>query len=69
MLYKRIPNKANDLDYPQKYVPYSRVEKGLGVFRALCKLILSFFQTTAVTENNDEVGYNGKAIIKMFAEI
>ena len=25
------------LDYPQKYVPYSRVEKDLGVFRALCK--------------------------------
>ena len=50
-------------------MPYSRVEKGLGVFGALCKLILSFFQTTAVTENNDEVGYNRKAIIKMFAEI
>ena len=23
----------------------------------------------AVTENNDEVGYNGKAAIKMFAEM
>ena len=68
MLHERIRNKANDLDYPQKYVPYSRVEKDLGVFRALCKLILSFFQT-AVTENNDEVGYNGKAVIKMFAEM
>ena len=49
------------------YHAYSRVEKDLGVFRALCKLILSFFQT-AVTENNDEVGCNGKAV-KMFAEM
>ena len=49
-------------------MPYSRVEKDLGVFRALCKLILSFFQT-AVTEINDEVGYNGKAAKKMFAEM
>ena len=49
-------------------MPYSRVEKDLGVFRALCKLILLFFQM-AVTENNDEVGYNGKAVIKMFAEM
>ena len=50
------------------YRAYSRVEKDLGVFRALCKLILSFFQTTAVTENNDEVGCNGKSV-KMFAEM
>ena len=49
------------------YHAYSRVEKDLSVFRALCKLILSFFQT-AVTENNDEVGCNGKAV-KMFAEM
>ena len=68
MLHKRIRNKVNDLDYPQKYVPYSRAEKDLGVFGALCKLILSFFQTV-VTGNNDEVGYNGKAVIKMFAEM
>ena len=51
------------------YRAYSRVGKDLGVFRALCKLILSFFQdnSTAVTKN-DEVGCNGKAV-KMFSEM
>ena len=49
------------------YHAYSRVNKGLGVFRALCQIILSFFQTPATTENN-EVGCNGRAV-KMFAEL
>ena len=51
------------------YCAYSRVGKDLGVFSALCKLILSFFQdnSTAVTEN-DEVSCNGKAV-KMFSEM
>ena len=37
------------------YRAYSRVSKDLGVLRALCKLILSFFQdnSTAVTENEE----------------
>ena len=52
------------------YRAYSRVEKDLGVFRALCKIILSFFQDNsmaAVTENeSNEVGCNGKAV-KMFS--
>ena len=52
------------------YHAYSRVNKELGVFRALCKIILSFFQdkdsTDAVTA--EEVGCNGKAV-KMFAEM
>ena len=50
------------------YRAYSRVSKDLGVFRALLKCILSFFQdnSTAVTEN--EVGCNGKAV-KMFSDM
>ena len=53
------------------YHAYSRVEKALDVFRALCKIILSFFQdnsTSAVTENESKVGCNGKAV-KMFSEM
>ena len=54
------------------YRAYSRVNKELGVFRALCKIMLSFFQdnsTDAVTESNEsKVGCNGKAV-KMFAEM
>ena len=50
------------------YHAYSRVRKDLGIFRALCKCIVSFFQdnSTAVTEN--EVGCNGKAV-KMFSDM
>ena len=50
------------------YHAYSRVSKDLGVFRALLKCILSFFQdnSTAVTEN--EVGCNGKAV-KVFSDM
>ena len=55
------------------YRAYSRVNKELGVFRALCKIILSFFQDNsmdAVTaeSNESKVGCNGKAV-KMFAEM
>ena len=54
------------------YRAYSRVNKELGVFRALCKIILSFFQdnsTDAATESNEsKVGCNGKTV-KMFAEM
>ena len=46
------------------YHTYSRVEKELSVFRAICQIILSFFQM-AKKENDEEVGCNGKAI-KMF---
>ena len=53
------------------YGAYSRVEKDLGVLRALCKIILLFFQDNsmaAVTENESKVGCNGKAV-KMFSEM
>ena len=52
------------------YRAYSRVEKELSVFRALCKMIISFFQmpAAATTENDDEVGCNGRAV-KMFADL
>ena len=55
------------------YRAYSRVNKELGVFRALCKIILLFFQdnsTDAVTaeSNESKVGCNGKAV-KMFVEM
>ena len=52
------------------YRAYSRVEKELSVFRALCKIILSFFQmpAAATTENDDQVGCNGRAV-KMFADL
>ena len=49
------------------YRAYSRVEKELSVFRALCQIIISFFQTPVTTENN-EVGCNGRAV-KMFSEL
>ena len=57
-------------DRSMPFRAYSRVEKDLGAFRALCKLILSFFQdnSTAVTENESKVGCNGKAV-KMFSEM
>ena len=48
------------------YRAYSRVEKELSVFRALCKMIISFFQMPAT--ENDEVGCNGRAV-KMFADL
>ena len=52
------------------YRAYSRVEKELSVFRALCKIILSFFQmpAAATTENDDQVGCNGRGV-KMFADL
>ena len=42
------------------------MEKELSVFRALCKMIISFFQMPAT--ENDEVGCNGRAV-KMFADL
>ena len=48
------------------YRAYSRVEKELSAFRALCKMIISFFQMPAI--ENDEVGCNGRAV-KMFADL
>ena len=48
------------------YRAYSTVEKELSVFRALDKMIISFFQMPAT--ENDEVGCNGRAI-KMFADL
>ena len=45
------------------YHAYRRVEKELSVFRALCKIILSFFQMPPKTDEG-EVGCNG---MKMFA--
>ena len=50
------------------YRAYSRVEKELSVFRALCKMLISFFQIPAATTENDEVGCNGRAV-KMFADL
>ena len=51
------------------YRAYSRVEKELSAFRALCKMIISFFQMpAAATTENDEVGCNGRAV-KMFADL
>ena len=51
------------------YRAYSRVEKELSFFGALCKILLSFFQMpAATTTENDEVGCNGRAV-KMFADL
>ena len=50
------------------YRAYSRVEKELSFFRALCKMLISFFQMPAATTENDEVGCNGRAV-KMFADL
>ena len=54
------------------YRAYSRVEKELGVFRALCQIILSFFKdnssTDAESNNESKVGCNGRAV-KMFSEL
>ena len=50
------------------YRAYSRVEKELCAFRALCKILISFFQMPAATTENDEVGCNGRAV-KMFADL
>ena len=50
------------------YRAYSRVEKELSAFRALCKILISFFQMPAATTENDEVGCNGRAV-KMFADL
>ena len=50
------------------YCAYSRVEKELSAFRALCEIIISFFQMPVATTENDEVGCNGRAV-KMFADL
>ena len=57
-------------DHWTPYRAYSRVGKELSVFRALCKMIISFFQmpAAATTENDDEVSCNGRAV-KMFADL
>ena len=49
------------------YRAYSRVEKEVGVFRAICQIILSFFRMPPKTEEG-EVGCNGRAV-KMFADL
>ena len=49
------------------YRAYSRVEKEVGVFRALCQIILSFFKMPPKTDEG-EVGCNGRAV-KMFADL
>ena len=49
------------------YRAYSRVEKELGVFRAICNIILSFFKMPPKTDE-EEVGCNGRAV-KMFADL
>ena len=43
-------------DWWTPYRAYSRVEKELSFFRALCKMLISFFQMPAATTENDEVG-------------
>ena len=49
------------------YRAYSRVEKEVGVFSAICQIILSFFRMPPNTEEG-EVGCNGRAV-KMFADL
>ena len=49
------------------YQAYSRVEKGVGAFRAICQIILSFFKMPPKTEEG-EVGCNGRAV-KMFSDL
>ena len=49
------------------YRAYSRVEKELGVFRAIRKILISFFQMPPTTDEG-EVGCNGRAV-KMFADL
>ena len=49
------------------YRAYNRVEKELGVFRAILKIILSFFKMPPKTDEG-EVGCNGRAV-KMFADL
>ena len=49
------------------YRAYSRVEKELGVFQALMKIILSFFQMPPTTDEG-EVGCNRRAV-KMFTDL
>ena len=49
------------------YRAYSRVEKEVGVFRAICQIILSFFKMPPETEEG-EVGCNVRAV-KMFSDL
>ena len=49
------------------YRAYSRVEKEVGVFRAICNIILSFFKMPPKTDEW-EVDCNGRAV-KMFADL
>ena len=49
------------------YRAYSRVEKEVGVFRAICQIILSFFRMPPKAEEG-EVGCNGRAV-KMFSDL
>ena len=49
------------------YHAYSRVEKEVGVFRAIWQIILSFFRMPPKTEEG-EVGCNGR-VVKMFADL
>ena len=49
------------------YRAYSRVEREVGVFRAICQIILSFFRIPQKAEEG-EVGCNGRAV-KMFSDL
>ena len=49
------------------YRAYSRVEREVGVFRAICQIILSFFRMPPKAEEG-EVGCNGRAV-KMFSDL
>ena len=49
------------------YRAYSRVEKEVGVFRAICQIILSFFRMPPKAEEG-KMGCNGRAV-KMFSDL
>ena len=49
------------------YRAYGRMEKEVGVFRAICQIILSFFRMPPKAEEG-EVGCNGRAV-KMFSDL
>ena len=82
MLHEKILRRVNISGCPQRYMLLLNVSmiggclimhivelgKDLGVFRALCKCILSFFQDNSMAVTENEVGCNGKAV-KMFSDM
>ena len=54
-------------DRSTPYRAYSRMKKEVGVFRAICNIILSFFKMPPKTDEG-EVGCNGRAV-KMFTDL